>query len=94
MLFRFFSGSLAILFSNGFNAHEIHNLEHTFNEVYDKKNKKWIWIDSQYKLVAFNSEGELLSLYEIFKNYQSEKIINFSFLDDKNNAFYGKDLNK
>jgi hypothetical protein len=85
---------LAILLSNGFIAREVHNLEHTFNEVYDKKNKKWIWIDSQYKLVAFNSEGELLSLYEIFKNYRSDNNINFSFFGDKNDAFYGKDVNK
>ena len=85
---------LAILLSNGFNAREVHNLEHTFNEVYDKKNKKWIWIDSQYKLIAFNSEGELLSLYEIFKNYQTYKNINFSFFGDKNDAFHGKDVNK
>jgi hypothetical protein len=80
--------------SNGFIAREVHNLEHTFNEVYDKKNKKWIWIDSQYKLVAFNSEGELLNIYEIFKNYQSDKNINFSFFGDKNDSFYGKDVNK
>ena len=85
---------LAILLSNGFIAREVHNLEHTFNEVYDKKNKKWIWIDSQYKLVAFNSEGELLNIYEIFKNYQSDKNINFSFFGDKNDSFYGKDVNK
>lgn len=85
---------LAILLSNGFIAREVHNYEHTFNEVYDKKNKKWIWIDSQYKLVAFNSEGELLNIYEIFKNYQSDKNINFSFFGDKNDAFYGKDVNK
>jgi hypothetical protein len=84
---------LAILLSNGFNAREIHNLEHTFNEVYDKKNKKWIWVDSQYKLVAFNSEGELLSFYEMFK-IQSGNNINFSFFGNKNDAFYGKDLNK
>jgi hypothetical protein len=44
--------------------------------------------------VAFNSEGELLSLYEIFKNYQWDKHINFSFFGDKNDDFYGKDLNK
>jgi hypothetical protein len=85
---------LALLLSNGFNAREVHNLEHSFNEVYDKKNKKWIWIDSQYKLVAFNSVGELLSSYEIFKNYQSNKNINFSFLVEKNDAFYGMDVNK
>jgi hypothetical protein len=44
--------------------------------------------------VAFNSVGELLSSYEIFKNYQSDKNINFSFFGDKNDSFYGKDVNK
>ena len=85
---------LAILLSNGFVAREVHNLEHTFNEVYDRKNKKWIWIDSQYKLIAYNTSGESLSFYEIFDYYQSDKIINFSFFGDKNDAFYGKDVNK
>ena len=85
---------LAILLSNGFVAREVHNLEHTLNEVYDRKNKKWIWIDSQYKLVAYNTSGESLGLYEIFEYYQSGKMINFSFLGNKNDAFYGKDVNK
>ena len=85
---------LALLLSNGFIAREVHNLEHTFNEVYDRKNKKWIWIDSQFKLVAYNTSGELLNLYEIFEYYQSGKMINFSFFGDKNDAFYGKDVNK
>jgi len=33
-------------------------------------------------------------LYEIFKNYRSDNNINFSFFGDKNDAFYGKDVNK
>ena len=37
---------------------------------------------------------KLLSLYEIFKNYSSDNNINFSFFGDKNDAFYGKDVNK
>ena len=85
---------LAILLSNGFVAREVHNLEHTFNEVYDRKNKKWIWIDSQFKLVAFNTSGVLLNMYEIFTYYQSNKKIIFSFFGDKNDALYGKDVNK
>jgi hypothetical protein len=85
---------LALLLTNGFIAREVHNLKHTFNEVYDRKNKKWIWIDSQFKLVAYNTSGELLNLYEIFEYYQSGKMINFSFFGGKNDAFYGKDVNK
>ena len=85
---------LALLLSNGFIAREVHNLKHTFNEVYDKKNKKWIWIDSQFKLVALDTKGELLNLYEIFEYYQSGKMINFSFFGDKNDDLYGKDVNK
>lgn len=85
---------LAILLSNGFVAREVHNLKHTFNEVYDRKNKKWIWIDSQFKLVAFNTSGVLLNMYEIFTYYQSNKKIIFSFFGDKNDALYGKDVNK
>jgi hypothetical protein len=85
---------LAILISNGFVAREVHNLKHTFNEVYDRKNKKWIWIDSQFKLVAFNTSGVLLNMYEIFTYYQSNKNIIFSFFGDKNDALYGKDVNK
>lgn len=85
---------LALLLSNGFIAREVHNLKHTFNEVYDRKNRKWIWIDSQYKLVAFNTSGVLLNMYEIFTYYQSDKKIVFSFFGDKNHALYGKDVNK
>ena len=85
---------LAILISNGFVAREVHNLKHTFNEVYDRKNKKWIWIDSQFKLVAFNTSGVLLNIYELFTYYQSNKKIIFSFFGDKNDALYGKDVNK
>ena len=85
---------LALLLSNGFVAREVHNLDHTFNEVYDRKNKKWIWIDSQFKLVAFNTSGVLLNMYEIFTYYLSDKKIVFSFFGDKNDALYGKDVNK
>lgn len=55
--------------NNGILAREISNLNHTFIEVYDYLNKRWIWFDPTYSLVAKSLQGEFLSTLDI-QNYQ------------------------
>jgi hypothetical protein len=48
-----------------FKSREIKNKLHTTNEVYLPKLKKWIWIDSQFDLIATDSMGNVMNAYEI-----------------------------
>ena len=51
---------------------EVHNIPHTFNEYYDRQEKKWVWIDPQYCLLAKDSTDHFLSLIEIQNYYQAD----------------------
>ncbi|ODS41284.1 MAG: hypothetical protein A7315_02100 [Candidatus Altiarchaeales archaeon WOR_SM1_79] len=63
----------------GLEAREVHTSLHTFNEFYDYEKGRWIWIDTQYAILAQNNMGEYLSLLEIRDLYMNEERVNFVF---------------
>lgn len=69
--------SLSLL--NGINSREVSNMNHTFNEFWDPKKCKWIFIDTEYLVMAQDSSGNYLSTLEIFqaKNNGSKVILDF-----------------
>jgi hypothetical protein len=66
---------------NGIYAREVHEGgQHKFNEFFDDSLQKWIWVDSQYCLMAKNENDKFLSLYELRKlMLQNQKISWFFF---------------
>jgi hypothetical protein len=69
--------ALAIL--NGMHCREVHHNSHTFNEFYDESLNKWIWIDTQFCLMAKDESGQFLSLFEMFQKFKERKIVLWNF---------------
>lgn len=74
---------LALSHIYGLTSREVHNTEHTFNEFYAEELKKWIWIDSQFALMAFQN-GNPLNLMEMKILYDKEIIPEFYFFGNSN----------
>ncbi|WP_394993433.1 hypothetical protein [Emticicia sp.] len=79
---------LAISIINGVFSREVHHIGHTFNEFYDPYWKKWIWIDSQFCLMAQNNKGEYLSLYELNNIIEKKEKFRWVFFGTSKHKFY------
>jgi hypothetical protein len=77
---------IALCLINNIFAREVHHKSHTFNEFFDPQLQKWVWIDTQYCLMAQNEIGQYLSLKEIFLYSKENKKIEW--------AFFGTPLHK
>ena len=58
---------LCLSLLNGINSREVSNMNHTFNEFWDPIKCKWIFIDTEYLVMAQDSSGNYLSTLEIFQ---------------------------
>ena len=67
----------------GLKTREVHNSYHTFNEFYSDEYKKWIWIDSQFALMAYEKNIPL-NLLEIKKLYDLDKKLEWKCFGDSN----------
>ena len=77
---------VALCLSNKIFAREVHHSKHTFNEYFDDKKQKWIWIDSQCCLLAKDTiANEYLSLIEIREHFEAKKKIHWEFFGTKAN---------
>ena len=72
----------------------VHHNRHTFNEVYDSSRKKWLWIDTQFAIVAKNDKGNYLSLLEMMSHMNNDKDIIYEFFGNSNHSFYASSPNK
>lgn len=79
---------LALSIINGVFSREVHHISHTFNEFYDPYWKKWIWIDSQFCLMAQNSKGEYLSFYELNSIIERKEKFRWVFFGTSKHKFY------
>lgn len=58
---------ISLCLINNIEAREVSNMAHTFNEFWDPQRGKWLFIDSEYLLMAKDSSGNYLSTYELFQ---------------------------
>ena len=63
----------------GLQARETRQTRHTHNEIYDSESKQWIWIDSQFALMARSPDGRYLSLLELRDRYIAGDQFEFEF---------------
>jgi len=84
----------AIAILNGMYPREVSHRSHTFNEFYDFDRQKWVWIDSQFCLLAKNQDGEYLSLHEIQQEFRSRKKIQWEFFGTPLHKIYGTEPEK
>lgn len=69
-------------------AREVHNNHHVFNEIYVPENHKWLWIDSEFAIMAQNNMGEYLSLFEIRDLLFNGATVNYVFFGNESHEFY------
>lgn len=72
----------------GIDAREVHNNHHVFNEIYVPENHKWLWIDSEFAIMAQNNMGEYLSLFEIRDLLSNDATVNYVFFGNESHEFY------
>lgn len=80
--------SLSLL--NDIPSREVHHKSHTFNEYWDKELDKWIWVDSQFCLMAQNENGEYLGLLDIHTAFKNQKKVNWYFFGTSRHQLYQK----
>lgn len=71
----------------GLNARTVASSIHVFNEFFDHELHKWIWIDSQFAILARNVRGEYLSLAEIREAYCNEEKVDYEFFGNEHHLF-------
>ena len=71
----------------GLNSREVSHTGHTFNEIYDPDVNKWLWIDTQYALMAKDDEGNYLSLLEMMKRMREGQQIRYDFFGNSSHLF-------
>lgn len=79
---------IALSIINGIFPREVHHIGHTFNEFFDPYWKKWIWIDSQFCLMAQNNKGEYLSFYELNNIIERKEKFRWVFFGTSKHKFY------
>lgn len=85
---------IAFCLSNNIFARELHHRSHTFNEYFDTQLDKWVWVDTQYCLMAKDSMGNFLSFHEIHKSFENNEKINWEFFGGETHQLYKqKDYN-
>ena len=80
---------LALSHVYGLKSREVHNTEHTFNEFYSKELEKWVWIDTQFGLLA-KQDNKYLNLLDMKKLYDKNIIPYFQFFGDSNFSAYNR----
>ncbi len=70
---------IALCLVNKIFSREVHHKSHTFNEYYDPSLHKWIWIDTQYCLMAQDDKGNFLSLKETYEILKDKQKVNWYF---------------
>ena len=63
----------------GLESREVHHTIHTFNEFYDPKKGKWIWVDTQYAIMAKDDKNNFLSMLEMMKFMKEGRTIVYHF---------------
>ena len=58
---------------------EVHHRAHTFNEYFDAKRNKWIYIDFMYAAMARDERGDYLGLAEIARSMHGGKQPRYDF---------------
>lgn len=81
---------IAMCLVNQIFAREVHHASHTFNEYFDPKTGKWVWVDSQFCLMAKNEQGELMGIAEIYELFQKGQIPDWYFYGTSNHFLYHK----
>lgn len=81
---------LAMCLVNRIFPREVHHKSHTFAEYFDPNFGKWIWVDSQYCLMATDDTGNFLGLNEIYNYLREKKPVKWVFFGNENHAFYHK----
>ncbi len=79
---------VAMCLVNKIFAREVHHKLHTFNEFYDSQREQWIWIDSQYCLMAKDDEGNFLSFTKIHQRFNEGKSIKWYFFGTSAHKLY------
>jgi hypothetical protein len=79
---------MALAIINGISAREVHHFSHTFNEYWDTALKQWVWVDTQYALMARDSLGRYLGLADIYQNMQAGKAVVWEFFGNYNHLFF------
>jgi hypothetical protein len=83
---------IALCNINNYPVCEINNLNHTFNEIYDDKTQKYIWIDLDNKVIAKDKLGNFLSTIEIHDNLLNNDIVQLSTFKNTNNIYNTKKI--
>ena len=78
---------LALSHIYGLTSREITHKMHAFNEVYDSDKRKWLWVDSQYALMAKDARGEYLSAMEVKEFLDNGKKIDYEFFGTEYHTF-------
>lgn len=81
---------LAMCLVNRIFPREVHHKSHTFAEYFDPNEGKWVWVDSQYCLMARDEAGQLIGLNGIYRCMQEKKPVKWEFFGNENHAFYHK----
>ena len=71
----------------GLNSREVHHTNHTFNEVYDPDINKWLWIDTQFAIMAKDDKNNYLSLLEMTRYVNKGKQISYDFFGNASHTF-------
>jgi hypothetical protein len=81
---------IALSLLNGLYTREVNHISHTFNEFWDDSKNKWIWIDPQYCLLAKDSIGNYLSIFEIYTMAKKNLQVKWEFFGTASHEFYTK----
>lgn len=60
-------------------AREVSNRMHTFNEYWDERLGKWVWVDPQFALMATDARGRHLGLWEIQQRLKARQEVRWDF---------------
>ena len=74
----------------GLVARETRQTAHTHNEIYDQVSGRWIWIDTQYAILARDPSGRYLSLLELRDRYFDGTPFEFEFFGTDGHEFAHK----
>jgi hypothetical protein len=81
---------LAMCLVNRIFPREVHHKSHTFAEYFDPNEGKWVWVDSQYCLMAKDEVGNFMGLNEIYSYMHQRRPVKWVFFGNENHAFYRK----
>ena len=80
-------GFLALGQALGLTVREVHHTEHAFNEFWVPALGKWVFIDTQYALMARDPDGTWLGAFEIRERLREGKPFEYDFFGGPRHAF-------